>query len=74
MTDPQVAMLMMGSFIFCILLGFPICFTLVAMGFGFGYYAYATPDQLNIQGHWLLADLVSQAVAKRAKDAKKTAE
>jgi tripartite ATP-independent transporter DctM subunit len=47
MTDPQVAMLMMGSFIFCILLGFPICFTLVAMGFGFGYYAYATSDQLS---------------------------
>ena len=47
MTDPQVAMLMMASFIFCILLGFPICFTLVAMGFGFGYYAYATSDQLS---------------------------
>ena len=46
MTDPQVAMLMMGSFILCILLGFPICFTLVAMGVGFGYYAYATPDQM----------------------------
>jgi tripartite ATP-independent transporter DctM subunit len=47
MTDPQVAMLMMGSFIFTILLGFPICFTLVAMGVGFGYYAYATPDQMS---------------------------
>ena len=40
-------MLMMGSFIFTILLGFPICFTLVAMGVGFGYYAYATPDQMS---------------------------
>ena len=47
MTDPQVAMLMMGSFIVSILLGFPICFTLVAMGTGFGYYAYATSDQLS---------------------------
>lgn len=47
MTDPQVAMLMMGSFIFCILLGFPICFTLIAMGTGFGYYAYASPDQMS---------------------------
>jgi tripartite ATP-independent transporter DctM subunit len=47
MTDPQVAMLMMGSFIISILLGFPICFTLVAMGTGFGYYAYATSDQLS---------------------------
>ena len=47
MTDPQVAMLMMGSFIFCILLGFPICFTLIAMGTGFGYYAYASSGQLS---------------------------
>jgi len=47
MTDPQVAMLMMGCFVLSILLGFPICFTLVAMGVGFGYYAYAQPDQLS---------------------------
>ncbi len=47
MTDPQVAMLMMVSFIFLILLGFPIVFTLIAMGVGFGYYAYATPDQMQ---------------------------
>jgi len=38
---------MMGSFIISILFGFPICFTLVAMGTGFGYYAYATSDQLS---------------------------
>ena len=44
MTDPQVAMVMMGSFVASILLGFPICFTLIAMGVGFGYYAYAPPD------------------------------
>ncbi len=47
MTDPQVAMLMMGSFVASILLGFPICFTLIAMGFGFGYYAYARPDWMD---------------------------
>ena len=47
MSDPQVAMLMMGSFVGSILLGFPICFTLIAMGVGFGYYAYATPDWLS---------------------------
>jgi tripartite ATP-independent transporter DctM subunit len=47
MTDPQVAMLMMGSFVLSILLGFPIAFTLVGMGVGFGYYAYATSDQLS---------------------------
>ena len=45
MTDPQVAIMMMGLFVILVLLGFPICFTLVAMGVGFGYYAYATPDQ-----------------------------
>ncbi len=47
MTDPQVAILMMGSFVLSILLGFPICFTLIAMATGFGYYAYATSDQLS---------------------------
>jgi tripartite ATP-independent transporter DctM subunit len=45
MTDPQVGMLMLGLFIFIIMLGFPIAFTLVAMGVGFGYYAYYTPGQ-----------------------------
>lgn len=45
MTDPQVALFMLGIFVLVILLGFPICFTLLAMGFGFGYFAYATPDQ-----------------------------
>jgi tripartite ATP-independent transporter DctM subunit len=45
MTDPQVGMLMLGLFIFIIMLGFPIAFTLVAMGVGFGYYAYFTPGQ-----------------------------
>ncbi|MEE4165835.1 MAG: TRAP transporter large permease subunit [Desulfocapsaceae bacterium] len=47
MTDPQVAMLMMGSFVASILLGFPICFTLIAMGVGFGYYAYAPSDWMS---------------------------
>jgi tripartite ATP-independent transporter DctM subunit len=45
MTDPQVALLMLGLFIFIILLGFPIAFTLMAMGVGFGFYAYFQPDQ-----------------------------
>jgi len=46
-TDPQVAILMLGLFIIIVLLGFPIAFTLIAMGLGFGYYAYAEPDQLE---------------------------
>jgi tripartite ATP-independent transporter DctM subunit len=47
MTNPEVAMVMMGAFVVSIFLGFPICFTLVALGVGFGYYAYATPDQIH---------------------------
>jgi tripartite ATP-independent transporter DctM subunit len=39
MTDPQIGMVMLGIFILIILLGFPIAFTLVALGVGFGYYA-----------------------------------
>src|SRR5918992_3064620 len=39
MTDPQVAIFMMVLFIFAILLGFPIAFTLVALAVFFGYYA-----------------------------------
>ena len=45
MTDPQIGMLMLGLFIFIIMLGFPIAFTLMAMGVGFGFYAYYTPGQ-----------------------------
>ncbi len=47
MTDPQIAIFMLGIFVFTILLGFPIAFTLVAMAVIFGYYAYATPNQLD---------------------------
>ena len=36
MTDPQVAMLQMGGLLFDIMLGFPISFTLIAMGVGLG--------------------------------------
>jgi len=43
MTDPQIALLMLGALLLAILLGFPICFTLIAMGVGFGFYAYHQP-------------------------------
>jgi tripartite ATP-independent transporter DctM subunit len=46
MTDPQVALLMLGLFIFVVFLGFPIAFTLMAMGIGFGYYAYFDPRRM----------------------------
>ena len=40
MTNPEIAILMLCLFIVLVLLGFPIAFTLLAMGVGFGYYAY----------------------------------
>jgi len=45
MSDPVVALIMLGLFICFIFLGFPIAFTLMAMGIGFGYYAYYVPGQ-----------------------------
>jgi tripartite ATP-independent transporter DctM subunit len=47
MTDPQVAIVMLVLFIFIVLLGFPIAFTLVAMGLGFGYYAYFDAERMQ---------------------------
>ena len=47
MTDPQVAVMMLGIFILVILLGFPIAFTLMAMGVGFGYYAYYDVERMR---------------------------
>ena len=49
MTDPQVAILMLSLFIGLVLLGFPIAFTLLAMGVTFGYYAYfkAAPETFS---------------------------
>ena len=45
MSNPTLALLMLGAFIFIIMLGFPIAFTLMAMGVAFGFYAYFTPHQ-----------------------------
>jgi tripartite ATP-independent transporter DctM subunit len=45
MSNPQLALVMLGAFIFIILLGFPIAFTLMAMGVMFGFYAYYVPGQ-----------------------------
>ena len=55
MTDPQIAIMMLSIFIFLVLLGFPIAFTLIPMGVGFGYYAYFQADNLiNNQIFYLL--------------------
>jgi tripartite ATP-independent transporter DctM subunit len=42
-TDPQIGISMLVLFIFMIMLGFPIAFTLMAMGVSFGFYAYYVP-------------------------------
>jgi tripartite ATP-independent transporter DctM subunit len=47
MTGGEIGLLMISLFIITILLGFPIVFTLMGMGVFFGYYAYATPDQIH---------------------------
>jgi tripartite ATP-independent transporter DctM subunit len=45
MSDPAVALLMLGILVFTIMIGFPVAFTLMALGVGFGYYAYFQPHQ-----------------------------
>ncbi|HUF57369.1 MAG TPA: TRAP transporter large permease subunit [Thermohalobaculum sp.] len=45
MTEPQLAIMMLGIFILTIFLGFPIAFTLMAIGVFFGYYAYYDPGR-----------------------------
>jgi len=45
MSDPVIALLMLGLFIAFIFLGFPIAFTLMGMAIMFGAYAYYTPGQ-----------------------------
>ena len=40
MSNPEVAVLQLGVLVFAIMLGFPVAFTLMALGIGFGYYAY----------------------------------
>jgi tripartite ATP-independent transporter DctM subunit len=47
MSGGEIGLLMISLFILTILLGFPIVFTLMGMGVFFGYYAYATPDQIH---------------------------
>ena len=40
MSDPFVAVLMLLILILAIFLGFPVAFTLMALGVAFGYFAY----------------------------------
>jgi len=69
MTDPQIAVMMLGIFILLILLGFPIAFTLIAMGVGFGYYAYYDPERMQTVFDNRIFDLlVNQTYSVMAND------
>ena len=46
MTDPQIAVGMLLILILAIFLGFPVAFTLMALGVGVGYYAYFDPHRM----------------------------
>ena len=57
MTDPQLGVLMLVLFVVFILFGFPIAFTLMAMGVGFAFAAlvetstrYATAGSAHMVG------------------------
>ena len=45
MSDPVVALVMLGILVSTIMIGFPVAFTLMALGVGFGYYAYFQAGQ-----------------------------
>jgi tripartite ATP-independent transporter DctM subunit len=45
MSDPAVALFMMGILVFVICIGYPVAFTLMALGVGFGYYGYYQAGQ-----------------------------
>ena len=45
MSDPVIALVMLGILVATIMIGFPVAFTLMALGVGFGYYAYFEPGR-----------------------------
>jgi tripartite ATP-independent transporter DctM subunit len=47
MTEPQIAIMMLGLLVLAIFLGFPIAFTLMALAIAFGYYAYFEPGRMD---------------------------
>jgi len=69
MTDPMIAVMMLGIFVLTILLGFPICFTLMAMGVGFGYYAYYDAERMqSLLDNRVFDLLVNQTYSVMAND------
>jgi tripartite ATP-independent transporter DctM subunit len=43
MSPGVIALIMLGILVITIMIGFPVAFTLMALGVGFGYYAYYQP-------------------------------
>jgi TRAP-type mannitol/chloroaromatic compound transport system permease large subunit len=69
MSDPEIAVVMLGLFVLTIMLGFPICFTLMAMGMFFGYYAYYDPTRMQtIFDNRVFDLLVNQTYSVMAND------
>lgn len=69
MSDPQIAVMMLGLFILTIMLGFPICFTLMGMAIFFGYYAYYDEARMqSIFDNRIFDLLVNQTYSVMAND------
>ena len=45
MSPGIIALVMLGILVITIMIGFPVAFTMMALGVAFGYYAYFQPDQ-----------------------------
>jgi tripartite ATP-independent transporter DctM subunit len=45
MSPGTIALIMLGILVITIMIGFPVAFTMMALGVAFGYYAYWQPDQ-----------------------------
>ena len=58
MSEPVIALFMLGLFVCVIMIGFPVAFTLMAMGILFGYYAYHQPNQAMLDNR--VFDLLTQ--------------
>ncbi len=69
MSDPTIGVMMLGVFIVLIMLGFPIAFTLMALGVGFGYYAYFDAARMdNLLDNRVFNLLVNQTYSVMSND------
>jgi tripartite ATP-independent transporter DctM subunit len=58
MSPALLALVMLAIFVFVIMIGFPVAFTLMAMGVFFGFYAYYQPEQSLLDNR--VFDLLTQ--------------